>query len=87
MTILQDLKNTKNKKGLTKTVELNNDLRLLINSLELTEENNQYCPNIVFNSDTLVKYEEATPTKKEGVRVINYDYVFRRNIHRIYRGV
>jgi hypothetical protein len=84
MKTLQDLQNAKNKKGLTKTVSINSDLKKLVDSLELTQENNQYATPI-FNDDTLIKYEPATTEKPEGVRVINYSATWNKNTHRIYR--
>lgn len=84
MKTLQDLQNAKNKKGLTKTVSINSDLKKLVDSLELTQENNQYATP-VFNNETLIKYEPATTEKLEGVRVINYSTTWNKNIHRIYR--
>lgn len=86
MKTLKDLQNEKNNKGLTKTVKLTADLKVLIDSLELTQENNQYATPL-FNEETLVKYEPAILDKKEGLRVINYSDTLRKNTHRIYRKI
>lgn len=84
MKTLQDLKNAKNTKGLIKTVKITDELKELIFSLELTKENEQYA-SVLINDDSLVKYEQSTDEKKEGLRVINYSKTLRRNTYRIYR--
>jgi len=79
------LKNAKNTKGLLKYVDYSLELESLVNNLNLTTENNKYA-NAYINKDSKFKYEsEGVQGKKEGVRVINYNEVSRKNDFRIYR--
>jgi len=83
---LQELKNSKNKNGKFKALPFSEDLKLLVDSLTLTAENNQYA-NEIINKDSLFVYEPAgAEDKKEGVRVLNYSTTHRKNLFRIYRA-
>lgn len=84
MKTLDTLKKSVNKKGYVKALTYHVDFLSLVQSMKLTPENEQYA-TVYYNDNTMFKYEQATEEKSEGVRVINYNSITRRNEFRIFR--